>query len=416
MREPVWWEEARRLTRRVVEVADEVVVDEPERWLAAQFDRRSIDVVTTRFASGEEAAGLDPAATLDPEGPVWTNRLGDADGATIGLDAEGAVATVRAHSRRGDQHTVGVGRRDPDGTEILVVVRHPGAHDVSARAVLDDGVVVVVRAEWERGDTDEPPEPEVHLVVVTPAGRGRLRIERARVYVQRREPDRPAVAVLAADAVRLGIDGEPRERRVDRMARGDIAGGQPPAEVEVVGACAPDPSSLLEHGLRALVEPGAPASASVPLWSRRLHGGWASHDPAPGDTEEAASAMRDLIVAAVTGIDPAEPCALVMGWWTGDTRRSPPLPDLTVLDGAWRDRWRRLPSQWESISRTRDAVEQGEGRAIDLAAVAPDRIGAHDPGHHRRPAGPRPREQRGRLATLPRGLRWAPRRRREPDG
>lgn len=370
-----WPDEMRRLLRLVL--ARGRSLPRPRgsfgAWLdeaAPACERR---VVRERLASGTNAYELDVVDALGPDGDVWCEAEPVAWGwVRVGYDADGALAVATMDDAESSSTVVAVGERDADGTE-WVTGRWPwNTPRVSARRTLEDGTVVVVSATWA-GGVEEAPE-----VIVSATARhesGRARMLRAQILTSH-DGESPGRVVAGVDELRFDETGRPVERWIDRTARWDAEAGEQADAVAPSAARTTDPLALLEPTIDALRERAATATP-VLWWSARLNDPPSvTADPVErfddAEVERAAVGLRDAVVAAAAASTLPTPCAVRLGWKTGDTRRPAAMPDLVVVDRSFRDAFARLPPAYHALHRTHDALEAGEAQRFALGPFADD--------------------------------------------
>ncbi len=366
-----WPDEMRRLLRLVLARGRSLPRGDFGTWLdeaAPACERR---VVRERLASGTDAYELDVADALAPDGDVWLDAEPVAwRWVRVGYDAAGALAVATMNERESGSTVVAVGERDADGTE-WVTGRSWNTPRVSARRTLEDGTVVV-SATWADG-VDEAPEVIVSATVRPESGRARML--RAQLLTSH-DGASPGRIVAGVDELRFDETGRPVERWVDRTARWDIEAGDQTDDVAPSKTRTTDPLVLLEPTIDALR--GRAATATPVLWwSARLHDPPSlAADPTDrfddAEVERAAIGLRDALVAAAATSTVSTPCAVCLGWKTGETNRPAAMPDLVVVDRSFRDAFAKLPPEHHALFRTHDALEASEAQRLALGPFADD--------------------------------------------
>lgn len=374
---PGWQDELRRLLGRVLEAGRAIPRGAFDEWLAEAAETRRSRVASERAGSGMDVYALDVAEALRPDGDVWLDRdPGEGRFVRVGYDADGVLAVAAMHDRDDEAGAVAVavGDRDRDGTDVVIGRWTWHQPRVTACRQLDDGAVVLVSAEWS-SEIDGEGLLQVVAAITEPAIDGRARVRRVRMLPSHRPGD-PGSVVGGADELVLDPAGRPIERWIDRTARWDAEGGKQPSEIQPPAVPLTDPAALLELAFEVL-ERRASTPTPVLWWSARLNDPpWTDDGPVAVDDEwaieSAAIGLRDAVVrAAATATLPA-PCAVQLQWWTGDTRRPPALPELTVVDRAFRDGFSRLPVDHHPLHRIHDALAAGEAQRFALGPFADD--------------------------------------------
>lgn len=369
-----WPDEMRRLLTVVLARGRALPGGDFDAWLAEAAPARESRVVRERLASGTDAYELDVADALRPDGDVWFDVEPDAGRwVRVGYDTEGALAVATMDDAGSSSSVVAVGESDADGTE-WVTGRWPwNTPRVAARRTLGDGTVVVVSATWAGGVEEAP---EVIVSATARSATGRARMLRAQMLTSH-DGESPGRVVAGVDELRFDETGRPVERWIDRTARWDAEAGEQTDDVAPSAARTTDPLALLEPTIDALRDRAATATP-VLWWSARLHDPPSlAADPTDrfddAEVERAAIGLRDALVAAAATSTLSTPCAVCLGWKTGETRRPAAMPDLVLVDRAFRSAFARRPSDHHALNRTHDALEAGEAQRFALGPFADDK-------------------------------------------
>ena len=363
MADVAWRARAHELLREVVAIARSVPSDDPGGWIGNALARADAPAVT-RYATGTGVLSLDPFAALRPTADVWVIAPVSSGTATVGLDADGSmVAGTSSFGPDDEDEPQAVGLRLSDGTPVLVTHDNGWSFAVQAAAILDDGAQLWLLAEWNGDDGAAAGVAELRVSLLDPEIGG---VRGRRVVHAIADTGRTASVTVEYELVGVDAAGGPAACWVAQDEE-DLDFEEDTEQVSGIA----DDAALLDRAIDRLA--GAEAVETPVLrWSARLHG----TPPAlpEGDTavEDAAQAMLGTIRRAVAAIDLPAPCALELAWSYDDESRSGPLPGLLVVDRAFADAFRTVPSGRSAAYELRRAPEPGEGREVHLVDHADD--------------------------------------------